>query len=230
MGKLALEVGLRLKLLRKQTKLRQGELAQLAGISASQISRLESGGQWGHEDTFSALFSALANYLGIPEKEVQARVLGGEAPAQNAKGADSDEYVMVPFFDQLTALIGGRLLEQGQTPEHHIGLMKDFIGIRQGAGKPDLLLLVVGGDAMEPSLSAGDVVSVDRNQNQVANDGLYLMRNHDSLQVRRLQRLPGGRLRVACDNPTYGDFELESPSQDPKVAVVGRVIWVSKAL
>ena len=225
MGKLAEDVGYRLKELRIRAGLKQGELGAAAGISASQISRLESGIQWGHEDTFSALFAALGQALGISRATIRLEVLGGgnQSAGQNLE-LDDQKYVRVHAFDMQESVTGGRMLKEGRKPEGHVALLRHSVSQYTDGGDPELLLMVtVAGDSMSPTLNKGDVVLVDRAQAMVPEDALYVVRIQDALLVRRVQRLPGGKVRVTSDNQAYGAFEmsLENSAQDAEVGGPG---------
>lgn len=224
MGELALEVGERLRELRKEARLNQAELGREAGLSASQVSRLESGSQWGGEETLLALFKALAARLHQEPDAVRARVLGGAPPP--AADAMAGMYVQVPLFTAEEAATGGRLIKQGRRPATHVGILKNVAG--RDMDPDDMILATVVGDAMEPTFGRDDVVLADRGQAAVPEDAVYLLRIGDALAVRRLQRLPGGRARVTSDNRAYGDFELNLAEADGDMEVVGRVVWVSK--
>lgn len=229
MAELAIQVGGRLKELRKRANLNQSKLGALAGVSASQISRLESGAQWGHEDTFSALFQALAQALDQTPTEVQALVLAPAPPGGRAEASGLPEgYVLVPFFDlEQAAAKGG----QGQLePQTYVGLSRAWLSGGRSMPPEDMLLARVVGDSMEPTLRQGDVVLADRSKAGVPDDALYLLRMADTLLIRRLQRLPGGRVRVACDNKAYGSFEMEPGGGDEDTVVIGRVVRVSKEI
>ncbi len=226
MGRLASEVGSRLRDLRKEARLNQAELGRAAGLSASQVSRLESGAQWGGEETLLALFEALAGRLGLEPAQVQARALGGAAPP--AREPADGQYVQVPLFTAEDAATGGRLVREGRWPNTHVGLLRDVAGSE--VDPDDMVLATVVGDSMEPTLTRGDVVLADRGQAAVPDDALYLLRIEDALLVRRVQRLPGGRARVASDNRAYGSFELDLRGPEGDVQVVGRVVWVSKRI
>ena len=82
---------------------------------------------------------------------------------------------------------------------------------------------------MEPTLRAGDVLLIDAyDAKGVPRDSIYVLRIDDSVLVKRLQKLPGGRIQVSSDNPAYQSFTLEPKDEARSVAIIGRVIWVGK--
>jgi hypothetical protein len=94
-------------------------------------------------------------------------------------------------------------------------------------GRPDdLLAFIAAGDAMAPTVVAGDQLLVDRLAEPLR-DGLYLLRCGPRFLVRRLGILPAsGRLCVRCDNPAYGAEESDAGALD----IVGRVRWIGRVL
>ena len=82
--------------------------------------------------------------------------------------------------------------------------------------------VTVHGDAMEPQLSAGDMVLVDTSQASVPNDGVHVLRVDGSIQLRRLQRLPGKEIEASSANAAYASFRFGIGGTG--VAIIGRVV------
>lgn len=92
-------------------------------------------------------------------------------------------------------------------------------------GSPDgLSLIQVQGDSMEPTLSDGDDIMVNRNDGvSRLRDGIYVLRRGDDLHVKRIACSPvKGRISVRSDNPAYPSWEDVDVST---IAVIGRVVW-----
>ena len=85
------------------------------------------------------------------------------------------------------------------------------------------------GDAMEPTLRSGDSVLVDCAQKRPQRtDGIYVIRTDGALQVKRLQvEVVQGLLTILSDNKAY---EVQRGVRPDDVTVVGRVIWLGRAL
>lgn len=78
----------------------------------------------------------------------------------------------------------------------------------------------VTGDSMEPTLPNSSHVFVDTSHNYPSPPDLYAINYGHGLMVKRVELLPGDKLRVISDNDRYSDFEF--PLQD--VDVFGRVV------
>lgn len=84
---------------------------------------------------------------------------------------------------------------------------------------------------MEPTLRPGDVILVDhREATKQPRDGIYVVRMDDSLLVKRLQRLPGGQVKVTIDNTAYEPFMINMTQRDGEFDIVGRVVWCGRRM
>lgn len=80
------------------------------------------------------------------------------------------------------------------------------------------------GDSMAPTFQDGDVLLVDTQQRDPGSiDGVYVLRAHGRLFVKRVRRNLGGQLEVSSDNPTVKTVDILNGGAD--VSVAGRVIW-----
>ena len=92
-----------------------------------------------------------------------------------------------------------------------------------------LSIIRVQGDSMNPTLSDGDEIMVDRSDARLrVLDGIYVLRRDETLMVKRIAVHPGSRLlTITSDNhayPSWTDCEPES------VDIIGRVVWVGRKL
>ena len=55
---------------------------------------------------------------------------------------------------------------------------------------------------------------------------IYVFVQEGLMLVKRLQRLPGGRVRVSSENGAYESYELDAAVLErPDSFIVGRVVW-----
>ena len=77
---------------------------------------------------------------------------------------------------------------------------------------------------MIPTLEEGDTVLIDRGRKTLVEDGYYAIGVADVLQIKRLQLLPGPKIKIISDNKKY-----HSPELDPdQVRIHGRLIWSAR--
>lgn len=137
-----------------------------------------------------------------------------------------EEFVQIPLYDVRAAAGFGAFI-QGEHVSEALAFRRDWIDRQFGAAPRDLRLIYVSGDSMEPALSDGDVIMVDRAQRHVRADGLYVLRFDDALVVKKLQRMPGGVIKIFSENPAYESFTLHSLALESGEdgQVIGRVVW-----
>jgi len=88
------------------------------------------------------------------------------------------------------------------------------------------------GDSMEPYICSGDILVVDLNDHDIFTGGIYALRVHDQLLVKRLSLRANGNLSVISDNPRYPTDEIEvsqmrqmAEDGGAPLAIIGRVVW-----
>jgi len=156
-------------------------------------------------------------------------------------GPDSDEdqnntqdildenYALLPLYNVRAAAGHGTVVEAEQVVDW-IAFKREWLERELHANKSDLYLIEVDGESMEPTLRPGDIILVDhRAANTVPRDGIYVLRIDDALLVKRLQRLPGGKIHVTSDNEAYKPFEIDLKKEND-IAIIGRVIWAGRRL
>jgi phage repressor protein C with HTH and peptisase S24 domain len=82
---------------------------------------------------------------------------------------------------------------------------------------------------MVPTLADGDDIMVDRSvQGTKVQDGIYVLRQGDTLSVKRVAVHPGSStLTISSDNtayPTWRDCLVDS------VEIIGRVVWAGRKI
>ncbi len=78
----------------------------------------------------------------------------------------------------------------------------------------------VDGESMEPTLKNGSIVFVDRDQNEISKDGIFVVSTPGGLFIKRINRKADGSIELISDNERYSP-EVLSPQE---VSVVGKVI------
>lgn len=107
----------------------------------------------------------------------------------------------------------------------------DLAWLRQefSASPEDICAVVLGSEAMNPTLRPSNIVLVDlRRSGHAFEEGLHLLRYGDGMAVRRLQRMPDGSVILSCDNPAYETVRLTGEEFMQKVEIIGRVIWFGR--
>ncbi len=152
----------------------------------------------------------LARYFGVA-----GAVLGGP---------DAVELVPVPRLDIGASAGPGRIADDGAVRQMALDpALLRRLGVRAAAAS----MIRVEGTSMEPTLADGDAILIDGDRRRPGSRAaLFVLRGPAGVQVKRL-RLLGDTIEIASDNP-----EAPSPRLHPaaEVDVVGRVVWLSRAL
>ena len=141
-------------------------------------------------------------------------------------GETADGYVAVPLYNAVRAAAGAGAVVEAEIADDVLMFKADWIRRELGARPHDLYLIRVSGDSMVPTLRSGDVILVDRRATSPDREGIYIMRMAGMLLVKRLQALPGRRVRVTSDNPAFAPYEVAlSELNGEEMVVIGRVVW-----
>ncbi|EAT09608.1 S24/S26 family peptidase [Sphingobium sp. 10 DY56-G10] len=166
----------------------------------------------------------LARYFGVSED-----MLGGVASAAPApvRGRGLPAVVSVPRL-ALGASAGGGTLDDD---ERTAGVMAfDARWLRHLGVRPQRVSIIrVDGESMAPTLSDGDDIMVDHDDDaDRLRDGVYVLRLDGVLMVKRIAMGPlRGRFSVLSDNAHYPDWTDIDPTL---VDIVGRVVWTGRRL
>jgi repressor LexA len=152
----------------------------------------------------------LARYFGVSEVR-----LGGRAP---------EGLVEIARLDIGASAGPGRLADE--EPRRRPGSLSPALlrelGVRADAGS----MIRVEGDSMEPTLSDGDEILVDRDRRDVrGKGGIFVIRLDGVLMVKRLRPAIGG-IEVISDNPAYPVRVATAGALE----VIGQVAWLGRAL
>ncbi|HUD90550.1 S24 family peptidase [Sphingobium sp.] len=168
----------------------------------------------------------LARYFGVPEA-----MLGGAsvevAASPQPRLRTTPAVVSVPRL-ALGASAGGGTLDED---ERAAGVMAfDARWLRHLGVRPQRVSIIrVDGESMAPTLSDGDDIMVDHDDDaERLRDGVYVLRLDGVLMVKRIAMGPRrGRFSVVSDNPHYPDWADIDPAL---VDIVGRVVWTGRRL
>ena len=159
---------------------------------------------------------------------VQGTAIGGRNTAIGADSSQMDaQYVLLPLYGVQGSAGEGRHVGEEEV-EDLLAFKRDWITRELRSSPDDLSLIYVQGESMAPTLSPGDVILVERNQNYTISDGIYVIRMGDALLVKRLQFLPEGELNVSSDNPSYHPFRVRLREEMEDFGIIGRVLWAGR--
>jgi phage repressor protein C with HTH and peptisase S24 domain len=96
-----------------------------------------------------------------------------------------------------------------------------------GARGDEMGLIEMRGDAMEPTLRAGDLLLVDQRVRQIAQDGVYAVQLPEGVESKRIQKQAAGSVSFSCDNPCFQRITLTRAAAK-SIKLLGRVVWFGR--
>jgi phage repressor protein C with HTH and peptisase S24 domain len=162
----------------------------------------------------------LARYFGVGDEE-----FGLEPSAQPSRTAD---LFAVPNYS-VSASAGFGAFVDKELVREDFAFSRKLLSQICNSSPNDLAIVTVEGDSMAPTLSHGDHIMVDTSASATrVHDGVFVIRNEDTLLVKRLTIHPSGTsLTVSSDNPAYPSLPACSPAD---IQVVGKVVWAGRKI
>jgi phage repressor protein C with HTH and peptisase S24 domain len=170
----------------------------------------------------------------LPDAEVIARICEkhhiGYTWLITGKGTPSegDRYVPIRRYDIAASAGKGAFVDDCADIEM-VMVDRQWLSFQLRVKPDDVSMIFVRGDSMHPTLTHGDGLLVNSNVEQIG-DGIYVLRYGGLLQVKRLQYLPKGIIRVTSDNPAYEPYVVDLSEEGLDFKVVGKVIWTMKPM
>jgi phage repressor protein C with HTH and peptisase S24 domain len=132
----------------------------------------------------------------------------------------NEDYVSIPLTD--SSIAAGHPIIQENNIEDYV-----LLHIRAAGKRTNLVASRVDGDSMEPMLSSGDIVVIDRNDKRIVKNKIYAIFYEDGLTAKYLERKKN-LLILRPINPT-ADVQIIDMYEHPD-PIVGRVIGAWKEL
>ena len=143
---------------------------------------------------------------------------------------DIDEFVFIPLYDVAVSAGHGAWADD-IPPKATLAFRRDWLDMFIATDFSNLSVVMVKGDSMAGVLNDKDAILVDHSRTE-ASDGLDALRIGNETFVKRVQRLPHA-LRITSANPEYDPFEVplqNGDSSDNSVSIIGKVVWLGRAL
>lgn len=234
-----LALGERIRSARSALGVSRNEAANVVGVSLSTFQAWEAG----EREPDATKLSALARQYGLAAdwllfgtgpmlangNGVAGTALAGHVQAvadTRGNAVDLAEFVFIPRYN-LQAAAGHGAAVEDEAPMFSMAFRRYWIEHYLHASPADLAVISVKGDSMEGVLNNKDVILLNTADNQPTS-GLYVLRVEGDLIVKRVQRLPGGLLRVISANEAYPTFDVDLNSPPADFDIIGRVVWYGR--
>jgi phage repressor protein C with HTH and peptisase S24 domain len=208
------------------TGLQPSRLAAEAGLAATTILRPFNGTSTSRlsAPTLEKLKLKFPTFPGWGELTAASRASSG-SPAPQAKRDDLVDVRQIDLsFGLGAAYMDTEIIEdQAETMSFPVAWLKMIT-----PSPPELLYWARGmGNSMEPTISDGDVILIDRSQIDVRFGDLYWAISYGQIgMIKRLRPMPDGGVKILSDNPAV----TPETAYDGELHVFGRVVAVVKNL
>jgi len=138
---------------------------------------------------------------------------------------ETEKFFQVKYFSSVRASAGGGaegFEEDSETVSIDKSIIKAFYGniSDEELSTKKLEAIHVDGDSMEPTLKNGSIVFIDRSQNSMDKNGIFVVSTPGGLFIKRLDRKADGSIELISDNKFYSP-EAMSPGE---INIIGRVV------
>ena len=169
---------------------------------------------------------AIAQFLGIDEQELTDRPLtpahmtGVAMVAEKITSLFKKDEVIIEMIDA-TACCGDGVDNLPEKVCGHWHLPTAEFKTITSVNPSNIKMLRVQGDSMQPTINEGDWVWVDTSNNFISSDGMYLIKMHTGLAVKRLQS-GLSNIVIKSDNASYSDITADVG----EVQIIGKVVYI----
>lgn len=218
-----MNVGQRIRELRKAKKMTINQLASLTDWDVGNISRLERGMQGYSEASLKKIAEALevplSELFSFQDKKDTVDTYSINSLSQERR---RDVY-RVDVMDVSASAGNGNsnrdFIEVISSIEYVTEEARNLFGHRPAN---QVKLINVRGDSMQGTIEPGDLIFVDVGVNHFDGDGIYVFDFSGDLFVKRLQKIKT-QLHVLSDNPLYREWQITDAEME-MLHVCGKVL------
>lgn len=224
-------VGTRIKKARDVLGMTQVTLAKAVGVSQQAVMELEAGRAKGtkHSAKFARALGQDPLWLETGEGRMREATRARRQTRHDPHESPSElaDYERIPVFD-IRANGGRHSITDADRAVSFSLFATPWLRALTPTPFSQLAVVMMAGDAMEPTLRSGDHALVDTSQVNLRREGIYTLRLDDTMMIRRVSMHPGTkRLSVTSDNERYKTYDDLDPDA---LEALGRVIWLGRTL
>lgn len=205
-------IGKRIKLLREQKGLTQGELAKRIGGNVKQqnIGQLEDG-----TVNQPRYLHKLLQVLGVTYDELMTK------SNKNLALKNKTDSIIFPMYDQKFSMGNGESDINQDVQIRHFETNMNWVkqNLKQCSHVDNVCIITGKGNSMSGTIEDGSAVFIDTGATSFAGDNIYALRaSDDDLLIKRVLKLTTGSYLLVSDNEKY-------PSEECKeIKIIGRVV------
>ena len=139
-----------------------------------------------------------------------------------------DDFYFVPRYN-IKASAGGGAAIGNESPMHQMSFRKYWVDNILHVNPKGLAVIGVRGDSMSPEINEKDVLLINTHDTALRH-GIYVLRIHEDLIVKRVQMLFNNNIEIVSTNPVYRPIELNINDLPSDFAIIGRVLWFGRTM
>lgn len=214
----------------KRRGVTQASIARQCNMSPTSMTDYKNGEKDGSEDKRREIAS-LCGYSYEFVLELGDRIIAGES-GENAfdemTATGEKRAAFIPVEKALTRLSAGSgslVVDDGSRGVYHF--RADWLHSK--CAPADVVLFDVDGDSMEPTITGGGVVLVNRGDQEFRDGRIFAIRVGDYVRIKRLFLGIDQKIRIVSDNSDKNRFPDEYCDAE-ELHIIGRVFWHAKEL
>lgn len=208
------EINERIRSARERLKLTRKAFSEAIGISVSKLQSIEDGRQRVDHVVLAAIsdcFEISTNWL----------LKGGIDEESDDNPASS--FVQIPRYSVSASAGNGSSFVSEPMDITYYAFSLQWIK-RRGLDPKELQIIEVKGDSMEPKLWDGDLILIDRTQNEPRDGRAFVVRVWDEFVVKKVQITGQSAISLISANSDYPPRELKLPLDDRDFQIIGQVV------
>lgn len=186
----------KIKLIRKELKLKQQDLSDTLSCGVGKIKQIESGATASMSYSDAKLLEAKYK---ISEEWLRQNK-GGMFIEPIIEDSINENLISLPYVKDIRLILSTE------------NLSKEYIKIPSDLflDKKNALLEVSSfyGDSMQPTFFNGDLIIIDKNKKEFLDGKIFVLLYEDGLYIKRIFRMPQNKVILKSDNIHYPDIEV----------------------
>ena len=236
---LNMNIGDRVKRARKHAGLNQRELAKAIGITQPSLSELERG-----ESRSSAYLVQIASVCGVDARWLATGegMMEGARDPRAGYSAGTDELILhpteivegaaplrpdeveLPCFREVEFAAGDGRTQVVENGGHTMRFPLSKLAARN-VSPSNAACATASGTSMMHTIADGSPIAIDKGTRHIIDGKIYALDHGGMLRIKRLYKMPLGRVRLVSDNADEYPEETYSLMGPDSPKIIGRVFW-----
>lgn len=175
-------------------------------------------------------WDCLINLINYDKRINPDWLLKGTGPVLNTDRAtptSEGETIKLPLFnmyeDKATGE-GSLSISDWRSNNEEIWICLDIFKFVTIESFDNLIVVKVQCDAMYPDIKPGSIAIVDKQQNNISLDSIYLMQMDGNIRMKIVQKAPNNKVLLSTFNNKYPPIHI--PLDEIGDSIIGRIVWV----